>query len=104
MHYAYVCTYIHVHVYARNEYSRHVFICIMRFSLFAAPKFRITKENHLIIQNVTREDGKRQYVCRAMDMESPVPDAKTMNITLKVKSNNNNHINYKNFLQMLMKM
>ncbi|XP_021944611.1 neural cell adhesion molecule 1-B isoform X2 [Folsomia candida] len=51
-----------------------------------APKFRITKENHLIIQNVTREDGKRQYVCRAMDMESPVPDAKTMNITLKVKT------------------
>ncbi len=54
--------------------------------MFAAPKFKVTKENHLVIQNVTREDARRQYVCRAMDMESPVPDAKTMNITLKVKS------------------
>ncbi len=46
----------------------------------------MTNENHLVIQNVTREDARRQYVCRAMDMESPVPDSKTMNITLKVKS------------------
>ncbi|ODN02714.1 Neural cell adhesion molecule 1 [Orchesella cincta] len=39
----------------------------------------------LMIHNVSQHDAYRQYMCRAMDMDSPIPDTKVMNITLKVK-------------------
>jgi len=39
-----------------------------------------------MIHNVTQHDAYKQYMCRAMDMDSPIPDTKVMNITLKVKS------------------
>ena len=52
---------------------------------FAVPKFKIT-ENGLIIHNVSQADAKRVYLCRAMDISSPMPDTKLMNIKLKVES------------------
>ncbi len=40
----------------------------------------------LMIYNVTKEDAKRNYVCHAMDIDSPMPDAKLMNIAVHVTS------------------
>lgn len=51
-----------------------------------APKYKVTKDYVLIIHNVTQMDARKNYMCRAMDMDSPIPDSKVMNITLKVKS------------------
>lgn len=39
-----------------------------------------------MIYNVTKEDAKRNYVCHAMDIDSPMPDAKLMNIAVHVTS------------------
>jgi hypothetical protein len=54
--------------------------------LFPAPKYRLAKDHGLVIHNVTQQDARRHYMCRAMDMDSPIPETKIMNITLKVKS------------------
>ncbi|ODM92695.1 Neural cell adhesion molecule 1 [Orchesella cincta] len=47
------------------------------------PKFKVIKDG-LMIYNVTKEDAKKSYVCHAMDIDSPMPDAKLMNIALHV--------------------
>lgn len=53
--------------------------------MFAEPKYKVMKDG-LLIHNVSQQDAYRHYMCRAMDMDSPIPDTKTMTITLKVKS------------------
>ncbi|CAG7817399.1 unnamed protein product [Allacma fusca] len=47
-------------------------------------KYTILKEG-LMIHNVSQTDAHKQYVCRAVDISSPIPDSKQLNISLRVK-------------------
>ncbi|XP_021944968.2 neural cell adhesion molecule 1 isoform X2 [Folsomia candida] len=47
------------------------------------PKFKVVKDG-LVVTNVTKSDAKRSYVCHAMDIDSPMPDVKSLNIMLHV--------------------
>lgn len=51
----------------------------------SGPKFKVIKDG-LMIYNVTKEDSKRNFACFAMDIDSPMPDAKSLNIALHVTS------------------
>ncbi|ODN02712.1 Inactive tyrosine-protein kinase 7 [Orchesella cincta] len=50
------------------------------------PKYKIMRDG-LMIHNVSKHDAYRHYLCRALDIISPIPDTKVMNITLTVVEN-----------------
>jgi hypothetical protein len=47
--------------------------------------YKALQNGSLLIQNVTQHDARRNFVCRAVDIQSPKPDTKQMEIQLKVK-------------------
>lgn len=64
---------------------RLILVYYTLFDYYLAPKFKVMKDG-LMIYNVTKEDAKKSYACHAMDIDSPMPDAKLMNIALHVTS------------------